>query len=69
MKMDQNLAADNRRTIGSVVEAKACHVTSLAECARRYGAQKSTKYIEGVVVDINKIKKFKLFADEDNGNS
>jgi Transposase IS4 len=45
---------DNRRTIGSVIEAKACHVTSLAECARRYGAQKSTKYVEGVIVDIIK---------------
>jgi hypothetical protein len=54
MKMDQNLAAYNRRTIGSIVEAKACHVTSLAECARRYGTRKSTKYIEGVVVDITK---------------
>jgi Transposase IS4 len=47
---------DARRTIGSVIEAKACHVTSLAECARRYGAQKSTKFVEGVVVDVENIR-------------
>ena len=27
------MAADPRRIVGSMVEAKACHVTSLAECA------------------------------------
>jgi Transposase IS4 len=52
--MDQNETTDTQRTIGSIVEAKACHVTSLAECARRYGAQKSTKYVGGVVVDVIK---------------
>jgi hypothetical protein len=46
---------DARRTIGSVIEAKVCHVTSLAECARRYGAQESTKFVEGVVVDVENI--------------
>ena len=44
--------ADPRRVTGSIVIAKACHVTNLAECARRYGANKSTKMVEGVVVDI-----------------
>ena len=27
------MAADPRRIVGSMVEAKACHVTNLAECA------------------------------------
>ena len=31
------MAADPRRIVSSMVEAKACHVTNLAECSRRYG--------------------------------
>jgi hypothetical protein len=43
--------ADPRKVVGSIVEAKALHVTSLAECTRRYGARKTTKMLHGVVVD------------------
>jgi Transposase IS4 len=43
---------DPRRVIGSIVIAKACHVMSLVECARRYGSNKSTKILEGVVAEV-----------------
>jgi hypothetical protein len=43
---------DPRRVTGNIVIAKACHVTNLAECARRYGAKKSRKMVEGIVVDV-----------------
>ena len=43
---------DPRKVVGNIVIAKACHITSLAECARRYGANKQTKTLEGVVVDV-----------------
>jgi Transposase IS4 len=43
---------DPRRIIGSIVTAKACHITSLAECARRYGSNKSTKTLDGVVTEV-----------------
>ena len=39
------MAADPRCIVGSMVEAKACHVTSLAECARRYGSNSKTKKV------------------------
>ncbi len=32
---------DQWRVVGGIVHAKACHVTSLAECSRRYGALKN----------------------------
>jgi hypothetical protein len=35
------------------MEAKACHVTCLAECARLYDAEKSTKCNRGVVVNVH----------------
>jgi hypothetical protein len=56
MRMDQKQAMDTRRAIGSVFEAKACHVTSLAECTRQYGAQKSTTFVEGVVANVENIR-------------
>lgn len=45
-------ATDTRRVVGSKVMAKACHVTSLAECARRYGSNKNTKELVGTVTDV-----------------
>jgi hypothetical protein len=50
--MHLNPMADPRRVTGSIVVTKACRVTNLAECARRYGANKTTKLVEGVVVDV-----------------
>ena len=38
------MAADPRRIVSSMVEAKACHVTSLAECARRYCSSSSSSF-------------------------
>jgi hypothetical protein len=43
---------DPRRVIGSIVTAKACHVMSMAECARLYGPNKSTKLLEGAIVEV-----------------
>jgi hypothetical protein len=43
---------DTRRVVGGIVKAKACHVTSLSECARRYGVNKTTKLLTGVVVEV-----------------
>ena len=50
------MAADPRRIVGSMVEAKACHVTSLAECARRYGSNSKTKKVQGIVTHVEVIK-------------
>ena len=44
-------STDPQKIVGNIVEAKALHVTSLAECTRRYGANKSSKMLKGVVVD------------------
>ena len=41
-----------RRTIGGKVAAFARHVTSAAECSRRYGANACTKKFLGTVVDV-----------------
>jgi hypothetical protein len=43
---------DPRSIIGSIVTAKACHTTSLAECARRFGSNKPTKTLDGVVTEV-----------------
>ena len=37
------IAADPRRIVGSMVEAKACHVTNLVECSRHYVSNSKTK--------------------------
>ena len=50
------MAADPRRIVGSMVEAKACHVTNLAECARRYGLNSKTKRVQGIVTHVEVIK-------------
>ena len=42
---------DPRRTPNSIVLAKAMHVTSLAECSRRYGSNAKTKRLFGKVVE------------------
>ena len=42
---------DRRKVVGSRISAKAIHVTNLAECARRYGANKKTKVLYGTVVE------------------
>jgi hypothetical protein len=66
--------ADPQKVVRNIVIAKACHITSLAECARWYGANKQTKTLEGVVVDViiersNPGKKgaTKIVADYDLG--
>ena len=43
---------DKRRVVGETVHAKACRVTNLAECARRYGVKSKTKEVVGVVVSV-----------------
>ena len=43
---------DERQNVGSKVMAKACHVTNLAECARRYGSNKQEKLIVGIVKEV-----------------
>ena len=50
------MAADPQRIVGSMVEAKACHVTSLAECARRYGSNSKMKKVQGIVTHVEVIK-------------
>ena len=44
----------SRFVIGECVTAKAIHVLHLSECARRYGSDKKTKQLVGLVVtDVN----------------
>jgi hypothetical protein len=44
---------DNRQIVGSIVHAKAIHVTNEAECGRRYGRNKSTKLVQGHVSKVH----------------
>ena len=37
------------------MQAKALHVSNLAECSRRYGANKSTKMLLGTVVEVSNV--------------
>ena len=46
---------DQRRVIVGQVQAKALHVSNLAECARRYGATKSTKMLLGTVIEVSNV--------------
>ena len=39
-------------TIGTKINTKAVHVTSLAECSRRYGAKKKTRFLVGTVLEV-----------------
>ena len=50
------MATDPRRIVGSMAEAKACHVTNLAECVRRYGSNSKTKRVQGVVTHVEVVK-------------
>ena len=50
------MAANPRRIVGSMVEVKACHVTNLAECLRRYGSNSKTKRVQGIVTHVEVIK-------------
>ena len=50
------MASDPRRIVGSMVEAKACHVTNLVECARHYGSNSKTKRVQGVVTHVEVVK-------------
>ena len=43
---------DPRCAVGAFVKAKALHVTSNAECSRRYGAGKKDKWLVGVVKEV-----------------
>jgi hypothetical protein len=43
---------DHRRVIGNRVEARACLLTNLSECSRRYGANAKTYMVPGIVVDV-----------------
>ena len=50
------MAADPRRIVGSMVEAKACHVTNLAECSHHYGSNSKTKRVQGIITHVEVIK-------------
>jgi hypothetical protein len=43
---------DPRRTPGAAIHAKATSITSLAECARRYGNRKKLKWLTGKVLRV-----------------
>jgi hypothetical protein len=42
--------------VGARVQAKASHVTSLAECHRQYGANAKNKLVQGTVVSVDAIQ-------------
>jgi hypothetical protein len=44
------MTTDPRTIVSTLVSANTCNVTSLAECARRYGANGKTKLVYGVVL-------------------
>ena len=50
------MAADPRRIVGSMVEAKASHVTNLAECLHRYDSNSKMKRVQGIVTHMEVIK-------------
>ena len=50
------MAADPRRIVGSMLEAKACHVTNLAECLRHSGSNNKTKRVQGIITHVEVIK-------------
>ena len=47
-----SIMRDSRRIVGSIVDAKAIHVTNNAECGRRYGRNKTTKLVQGHVAEV-----------------
>ena len=50
------MAADPQRIVGSMVEAKACHVMNLAECSHRYGSNSKMKRVQGIMTHVEVIK-------------
>ena len=50
------MAVDPRRIVGSMVEAKACHVPNLAECSHCYGSNSKTKRVQGIMTHVEVIK-------------
>ena len=50
------MAVDPRRIVGSMVEAKACHVTNLAECLHHYGSNSKMKRVQGIMTHVEVIK-------------
>ena len=50
------MAADPRHIVGSMVEAKACHVTNLAECSCCYGSNRKTERVQGIMTHVEVIK-------------
>ena len=50
------MAVDPRCIVGSMVEAKACHVTNLAECSHRYGSNSKMKRIQDIMTHVEVIK-------------
>ena len=50
------MTADPQRIVGSMVEAKACHVTNLAECSRRYGSNSKMKRVQGIITHVDVMK-------------
>ena len=49
------MAADPQHIVGSMVEAKACHVTNLAECSRHYGLNSKMKRVQGIMTHVEVI--------------
>ena len=43
---------DPRCTIGTNIDSKSVHVTSVAECFRRYGSKKKTIILIGTVLEV-----------------
>ena len=50
------MAVDPRRIVSSMVEAKACNVTNLAECLCCYGSNNKMKRVQGIVTHVEVIK-------------
>ena len=50
------MTADPRCIVGSMVEAKACHATNLAECSRHYGSNSKVKRVQGIMTHVEVIK-------------
>ena len=50
--MARKATNDTRKVLGSLVKAKAIHVTSAIECHRRYGALAETRILPSTVVDV-----------------
>ena len=43
---------DPRKVVGSIITAKAIHVTNGAECSRHYGANRDVNMIPGTVIEV-----------------